>query len=44
MKLPKIKLFRFNRNHKFLLKTGVYFIAVYAITVQMLIFVLNYFM
>lgn len=43
MKLPKIKLFRLNRNQKFLLKAGVYFIAVYAITVQMLIFALDYF-
>jgi len=44
MKLPKIKNMKLNRNHKFLLKAGVYFIAVYVITVQMLILVLNYFM
>jgi hypothetical protein len=34
---------KLNRNHKFLLKAAVYFIAVYAITVQMLIIALNYF-
>jgi hypothetical protein len=34
---------KFNRNHKFLLKAGVYFTLVYVITVQMLILVLNYF-
>jgi len=43
MKLPKIKYLRLTRNHKFLLKAGVFFIITYAITIQMLIFALNYF-
>jgi hypothetical protein len=34
---------KLNRNHKFLLKAAAYFVAVYVITVQMLIFALNYF-
>jgi hypothetical protein len=34
---------KLNRNNKFLLKAGVYFIAVYAITVQMLILALDFF-
>ncbi len=43
MKLPKIKPIELNRNHKFLLKAAAYFTAIYIITVQMLILVLNYF-
>lgn len=43
MKLLKIKPFTLNRNHKFLLKAAAYFTAIYIITVQMLILVLNYF-
>jgi|11BtaG_2_1085332.scaffolds.fasta_scaffold23193_2 hypothetical protein len=43
MKLPKIKPIQLNRNHKFLLKAAVYFVAVYVITVQMLIFTLDFF-
>jgi hypothetical protein len=34
---------KLNRNQKFLLKAAVYFVAVYAITVQMLIFALDFF-
>lgn len=34
---------KLNRNQKFLLKAGMYFVITYAITVQMLIFALNYF-
>lgn len=34
---------KLTRNQKFLLKAAVYFAAVYVITVQMLIFALNYF-
>ena len=43
MKLLKIKPFTLNRNHKFLLKATAYFTAIYIISVQMLILVLNYF-
>jgi hypothetical protein len=34
---------KLNRNHKFLLKAAAYFAAVYAITVQIIIIALNYF-
>ena len=43
MKLLKTKYLRLNRNHKFLLKAAIYFVAVYVITVQMLIFTLDFF-
>jgi hypothetical protein len=43
MKLPKIKPIEINRNQKFLLKAAAYFAAIYIITVQMLIFALDYF-
>lgn len=35
---------KLNRNHKFILKAAMYFVIVYAITVQMLIIGLNYFL
>ena len=34
---------KLNRNHKFLLRAAAYFAAIYIITVQMLIFALDYF-
>lgn len=34
---------KLTRNQKFLLKAAVYFTAIYIITVQMLIFALDYF-
>lgn len=34
---------KLDRNQKFLLKAGMYFVITYAITVQMLIIALNYF-
>lgn len=43
MKLDKIKTIRLNRNQKFLLKAGMYFVITYAITVQLLIFALDFF-
>lgn len=44
MKLDKIRPRRLNRNHKFLLKAGIYFVITYAITVEFLILALNYIM
>lgn len=44
MKLNKIKPIQLNRNQKFLLKAGVYFVITYAITVEFLILALNYIM
>ena len=35
---------KLNRNNKFILKAAMYFVIVYAITVQMLIIGLNYFL
>jgi hypothetical protein len=35
---------KLNRNHKFLMKAGMYFAIIYVITVEMLILGLNYFL
>lgn len=35
---------KLNRNQKFLMKAGIYFVVVYAITIQIMIMGLNYFL
>jgi hypothetical protein len=35
---------KLNRNQKFLLKAGMYFVIIYALTIQMMIIGLNYFL
>lgn len=35
---------KLNRNQKFLVKAGIYFAIIYALTIQMMIIGLNYFL
>ena len=35
---------KLNRNQKFIMKAGIYFVVVYAITIQIMILGLNYFL